>query len=42
MLYVITWIEVYQIFVGGGRKGEAAFSPLVLSRGGEDVGKTGM
>jgi len=30
-----------QVFVGGERKGQAAFSPLVLSRGSEGVGKTG-
>ncbi|WP_209403536.1 hypothetical protein [Pseudozobellia sp. WGM2] len=28
-----------QIFVGRGRKGQAALSPLVLSRGSEGVGK---
>ncbi|WP_273568053.1 hypothetical protein [Maribacter halichondriae] len=33
--------EIFNFFMGGERKGQAAFPPLVLSRGFEGVRKSG-
>jgi len=34
-------MKISKLFVGRGRKGQAAFSPLVLLRGSEGVRKSG-